>query len=76
MRSGPHGGDFALFVGVPTGAVVCEYGLVKLGFQPTLEEIGEAKAGIMKKQTPVVIGPDVSYAFMKKKADALSCPLI
>ena len=42
---------------------------------PTLEEISAAKAGIIKQEVPVVIGPDVPYSFMKKRADQLSCPI-
>jgi dihydrofolate synthase/folylpolyglutamate synthase len=42
---------------------------------PTLEEIAEAKAGIIKKGVPVVIGPDVPFAFMKARADQLTSPL-
>jgi len=42
---------------------------------PTLEHIAEAKAGIIKKGVPVVIGPDVPYPFMKKRAEELGCSL-
>jgi len=35
---------------------------------PTLEDIGRAKAGIIKRGAPTVIGPDVSYSFMEKFA--------
>ena len=36
---------------------------------PTLEEISREKAGIIKKDVPIVIGPNVSYSFIKKMAD-------
>lgn len=41
----------------------------------TLEEISREKAGIIKKEIPIVIGPNVSYSFIKKIADNQFSPL-
>ncbi len=41
----------------------------------SLEEIAAQKAGIIKDKIPVIIGPDVSKAFMQKVAEIRGSPL-
>ena len=40
----------------------------------TIAEITEEKAGIIKPEIPVIIGPKVSFPLIKKKADPLNSP--
>lgn len=42
---------------------------------PTIFDIANEKAGIIKKNIPIVIGPDVPYSWMREKADELHSPL-
>jgi dihydrofolate synthase/folylpolyglutamate synthase len=71
------GGDWdATNVITPLVSVITSIGYDHTDILGTsLEDIAAAKAGIIKKGVPVVIGPDVPYPFMKEKADALDCPL-
>ncbi len=41
----------------------------------SLEKIAEAKAGIIKENVPLVIGPDVPYSFMQEAAAKCKSPL-
>jgi dihydrofolate synthase/folylpolyglutamate synthase len=42
---------------------------------PTLAHIAREKAGIIKKGVPLLLGPDVPYAILKKQADTLHSPV-